>query len=450
MNVTCIRGRPRWWLLLMGASLILMLSLLTLPRSGAAVAPPVTDLAAQAVNTGFQITWTSPDTSFSDIVGTLDRFEIERRNVASEDWTVLGSVDAETTAYLDANGESAGRFKENSTYHYRVFAIYVTDDEQEVRSDTIDQDWVQVSAPNFPDARDLDAVLHSTGVTLSWVTPGSDNEDDNSPLSGYIIRVKDNDLVVQRTESLDAEATEWTTDWEAGAVYELIAIWGIYVTEGSHFPGLVESTTDSPWRSPGAVSGTVSQSGLLLAWTEPYPSGTTVPGRLTGYQIQRRQTDGVFETLPWDIARDTLTWLDESPEDGFFVSDTTYVYRVVALYQNENGQGRESAPSEAGSIPVPTIAGPTGLEASSEASSTVGQTTHTLSWTAPSLSWSATLPALTGYRMVVSVDGVETTLNPAAQATSKSHDAAAGASVSYELSAKYYIFSSAPVTYPAP
>lgn len=446
MRMANIRGGPRLWLLLMGASLILMLSFLTLQRSGAAVAPPVTDLAVQAVSTGFQVTWTSPDTSFSDIVGTLDRFEIERREISTEDWTVLGSVDAESTAYLDANGDSSGRFKENATYHFRVFAIYVIDDDQEVRSDTNESDWVLVSAPNFPDARDLDAVLHSTGVTLSWTTPGSDNENDNSPLSGYIIRVKDKDLVVQRTESLNADATEWSTDWAADTFYELIAIWGIYETAGSHFPGLVESTTDSPWRSPGAVSGTVSRSGLLLAWTAPYPSGTTVPGRLTGFQLQRRQSDGSYWTLPWDISRDTLTWLDESPEDGFFVSDTTYVYRVVALYQNEQGQERESAPSEEASIPVPTIAGPTGLESSTQAATTAGELTYTLSWVAPSLSWSANLPALSGYLLRVTVNGVEKTLRPSVQATSKDHDETAGASITYELNAHYGVFSSAPAT----
>ncbi len=434
-------SRP--WLLSLAAAVILTVAALSTPQTSAASAPTATSLTAEAVATGIRVSWTTPDTSGSDVVGTLDSFDIMRSDGRAGEWNQVGTAVADEVEFVDSSGYIDGRFPAYSRHRYRVVAVYVTDADEEVRSETQEDDWVEIRAPVYRDASNLKAVLTSAGVSLTWTAPEAYDEEDRPTLTGYVISSSSSASNVQ-TFSLESDVLEYTLEWQPDGGYKVFAIWGVFESASVPFPETTESTDDSPWRPPTDVGGSAEQRGLRVTWTSPYPSGATVPGRLTGYEVQRKNADGDFETVGEDIARNTRNWLDTDAGDGF-VSGQSRVYRVIATYQNEDEEDRESAPSAEGTIVVPTFAAPTGLEYSTQTASGDGELTYTISWTAPTLSWESSLPALSGYQLVITVDDVATTEQPSAEDTSHDHDEASDASVSYELTALYGIYSAPPV-----
>lgn len=433
----------RSWLPFLAAAVILTFAALTIPPTSAASAPAATDLTAEAVATGIRVSWTTPDTSGSDVVGTLESFDIMRSDGRAGAWNQIGTAVSDEVEFVDGSGYIDGRFPAYSRHRYRVVAVYATDADEEVRSETQEDDWVEIRAPAYRDASNLKAVLTSAGVRLTWTAPEAYDDENQPTLTGFKLGSSSSASNVQ-TFILESDVSEYLLDWQPDGGYKIFAIWGVFESASVPFPETTESTEDSPWRPPTDIGGSAEQLGLRVTWKSPYPSGTTVPGRLTGYEVQRKNSDGDFETVGEEIARNTRNWLDTDAGDGF-ASGQSHVYRVLATYQNEDGEERESAPSAEGTIVVPTFAAPTGLEYSTQAASVDGELTYTLSWTAPTLSWESSLPALSGYQLVITVNSVETTEQPAAEDTSHDHDEASDASVSYELTALYGVYTAPPV-----
>ena len=150
------------------------------------------------------------------------------------------------------------------------------------------------------------------------------------------------------------------------------------------------STTTAP-AAPTAVSATAGNASATVHWTAPTDNGGAA---ITGYQVEYSSNGGTSYTQFGTVASAAST----SQTITGLTNGSSYLFKVAAI--NSVGTGAFSSASSAvtptAAVNATIPAAPTGVTA------TAGNTTATVSWTAPTDNGGA---AITAYQVQYSADG---------------------------------------------
>ena len=221
-------------LALFGALLALVTaSAVFMSTAQGATRPKPTDLQGEAVSTGLKIWWTAPDTSGTDVVGTLVGYVVQRRYGDPQYVALAKDVAADTTEYIDTSGGSTGSFIARQAYQYRVKAIYETADGTIRKSGG--SDHVTVWVPAYLSPSNFAVTFGTDGATLTWDEPTISWSSGRAALTGYEIEAITN-LQTQRISVgsdlntyVDEDATVSPQGY-GSTYYKIAAVYGVFRT----------------------------------------------------------------------------------------------------------------------------------------------------------------------------------------------------------------------------
>ena len=249
---------------------------------------------------------------------TLTGYRIERRVRNSMTWTTVHDIQNITTLSWTDTGLANG-----TTYHYRVRGhypligwtnIHTSLPSNEVSSTTL----VEIANPPV----NLAFETGNQQVTLSWEAPlpGS-----NETETGYIIErrtIEGSWSQVHQTTNLST-LTWINTGLSNGNIYwyRVRALYIDYLSEPSN-----EVSATLYLKPPNNLTVESGYRQVTLVWEPPHEGSVTT---LTGYRIERRTTGSW--TQEHSVTPSTLTWVNVWLTNG-----TTYQYRVIAVYGQDN------------------------------------------------------------------------------------------------------------------
>ncbi len=193
--------------------------------------------------------------------------------------------------------------------------------------------------------------------------------------------------------------------------------------------------------APTGVAVAELSTGMKVTWDAPVFSNRTYRREFQSYKIERRvsATTG-FETFVADTGSTSRAYTDTTGElsgesAGRFITGRAYMYRIIALYEDSQGQAYESEPSHHGYAIGPAYPGPTNLDRSDSSSGV------TLTWDSPDLSWEGGAATHTGLLLRYwDDDGLQ--LLTLAVGTTSYTDSGGAAWTGYQLKAIYGVFES--------
>ena len=332
--------------------------------------------------------------------GSADSYAIVAGNDGGK--FAIGAASGEITAVAGLDYEAVS---------FYILAVEARDGRGGVAAVTVEVTVVDVPDSSVSGAgpRDLVADASSDSVMLSWVAP------EDLTVTGYRVlrrRAQVEDAFVSLADVATSTPMYVDSgDVVAGAkyVYRVVAVYDDADGDDARVGVVI------PLPGPRDLVADASSDSVTLNWVAP-PSGAT-----TGYRVLRRraQVDDVFVSLA-DVATSTPMYLDS----GDVVAGAKYVYRVVAVYDDADGDDARVGVV----IPLP---GPRDLVADASSDSV------TLNWVAPEG------PTVTGYRVLrrrAQVDDEFVTLADVAASTSMyvdTRDVSAGVKYVYRVVAMY-------------
>ncbi len=273
------------------------------------------DLIADASSDSVTLKWVAPEG------GAATGYRVLRRRAQVEDAFVsLSNVATSTPMYVDSGDVVAG-----AKYVYRVVAVYDDADGDDAR--------VSIVVP-LPGPRGLVADASSDSVTLKWVAP------EGLTVTGYrVLRRRaqvDDAFVTLADVAASTSMYVDSGDVVAGAkyVYRVVAVYDDADGDDARVSVVV------PLPGPRDLVADASSDSVTLKWVAP--EGLTV----TGYRVLRRraQVDDAFVTLA-DVAASTSMYVDTRD----VAAGVSYVYRVVAVYDDADGGDARVAVTTPGS-----------------------------------------------------------------------------------------------------
>jgi hypothetical protein len=324
-------------------------TLSTMPVAGAP-----SDVEGTPGNEEVDLTWTA---EADDNGSTTSGYRVQLKAANAEWRTALDTTTTDTNATVDG-------LTNGTAYTFRVAAIGTngvgawSEPSEEITPRTVP---AQVEG--------LSAAPGNTEIELTWSAP----DDGGAPITAYIVEqdTDENDAWTTLTSDLDPSTAEYTvTGLNNGSGYRYrVSAVNAAGTGAVSEPTSVVAPRDVPGQVTN-VRGTAGLGSVALAWNAPSANGGAA---ISGYRIDRRTTDGEWETAVPNTGSTTLTRSVSGLNNG-----TAYVFRVAAI--NAAGAGEFS--TESAAITPGKNAAPTNLRA------TAGNASVGLTWTAP--------PAITG------------------------------------------------------
>ncbi len=380
----------------------------------AATAPaaPTSLTATASGQTTINLSWTAPtNTGGASITG----YRIEVSPNGTSNWTNRQANTRSTATTYAHTGLSAG-----TTRHYRVSAINSAGTGAASNVDDATTDATVPAAPTGLTA----AAAGQTTINLRWTAP---TNTGGASITGYRIEVSPNGTSNWTNQQVNTRSTATTyahTGLSAGTTrhYRVSAINSVGTGAASNVANV---TTDAarPAAPTGLTAAAAGQTTINLRWTAPTNTGGA---SITGYRIEVSPNGTSNWTNQQVNTRSTATTYAHTG----LSAGTTRHYRVSAI--NSVGTGAASNVDDATTDAATRPAAPTGLTATA-----AGQTTITLSWTAPTNTGGA---SITGYRIEVSPNGTSNwtnqQVNTRSTATTYAHTGlSAGTTRHYRVSA---------------
>ena len=318
-------------------------------------APSAPTASAGAGNASVALSWNTPANGGSAITG----YRIYRSTTSGAE-TLYSSVGV-TNSFTDtaaANG---------TTYYYQVSALNSVG--ESARSPQVSA--TPVAPATVPGTPTATATAGTGSVTVSWTTPS----DGGSAITGFIIY----------RGTVSGSETAWTIAGAGASSYlDTNVVNGTrYFYQVSALNNVGEgarsnetsatSTAATTAPSPPALSGSAGNASATLSWTTPADGGNAI----TGYRIYRGTSSGT-ETLLTSVG------LVNGYTDTTVANGGSYYYQVSAV----NGVGESARSNELLERPATTPSTPA-------LTTSAGNATVTLQWTAPANGGSA----ITGYRI---------------------------------------------------
>ena len=321
------------------------------------------NLTAEAVDGGINLSWTAP----AEDAGSVTGYEILRAVGEGDLATLADDTESTATTYTDATATEAGE-----TYAYQVKAVRGED-----RSQASGQ--AQVQLPHDPvdlAPSNLTAVLaEGGGVALSWTAPAKQADS----VTGYeILRAVAQGELTTLAADTGSTATAYTdaTATAAGETYayQVKAIRGEDRSQGSGQAQVQVPHAPVDLAPSNLTAALADGGGVTLTWTAPAEDA----GSVTGYEILRAVGEGDLATLAADTGSTaTATEAGES-----------YAYQVKAIRGEDRSQASGQAQVQVPHDPADLK--PTGLTVS------LVENKVALTWTAPA----EDADSVTGYEIL--------------------------------------------------
>jgi titin len=329
-------------------------------------------VTATAGNAQVMLSWTAPST---DGGGAIAGYKIERSTDSGTTWSTLTTNTNSTATNYTASGLTNG-----TVYAFRVSAV------NGAGTGTASPDATATPFAGAAAPTALSATPSSTQVVLSWTAPAATG---GSAIVGYRVETSTNGGTTWST--LVADTTSTSTTYTATALtngqqygFRVSAINGAGVGVASAIATSTPFTTAS---APASITATPADTQVLLTWVAGASNGASI----TGYVIE--QSDDAGST--WStVTTNTNSGLTRFTVTGL-TNGTSYTFRIAAV--NQAGTG--SSTSSTATVPAGAPSAPTALVV------LPGNTTATLSWTAPSTDGGS---PVTGYRIERSVNAGST------------------------------------------
>ena len=297
-----------------------------LPDDPVDLAP--SDLTAEAVDGGVDLSWTAPAEDADSVTG----YEVLRAVGEGDMATLVADTASTTTTYTDATATGEGE-----TYAYRVKAI-----RGEARSQGSNRvSLVPVEPPATPEnlkPTNLTFEIREDGVTLAWDAPAADADS----VTGYrVVRRRpnqgENEWLVWKWDTGSTETTYWDGYARTHGEFYMYRVRALRGDDHSKLSNRVDvrrpeaAPQTAEWApsnlvaqlyveiAPGEEEPTPAQ--VKLAWDAP-AEGTESIG---GYEVQRATCDGDFAALAADTGSTDTAYTDAGVEAG-----ESYTYRVRA------------------------------------------------------------------------------------------------------------------------
>ncbi len=308
------------------------------------------------------VSWTAPEVSgTSDVTGYVVQWKS-----GDDDYSEDNQSSVE-----DASSNFPGLTK-GATYTFRVAAV----------SDDGQSDWSDEASATIPKAPGAPtgvaaAVSGDAGDALdvSWTAP---EDSGTSDVTGYVVQWKSGDDDYSEDNQSDATDTSATVDGLTQGDTYTFRVAAVSADGQSDWSdeasALIPEASGVPTGVEVAVSGDAGDA-LDVSWTAPEDSGTS---DVTGYVVQWKSGDDDYSEDNQSDATDTSATVD-----GLTQGDT-YTFRVAAV--SDDGQSDWSDEASGNPAVAPGLVG--------ELTSTPGNSTLTLSWTAPADDGGS---AITGY-----------------------------------------------------
>jgi len=329
-------------------------------------------VTATAGNAQVMLSWTAPST---DGGGAISGYKIERSTDSGTTWSTLTANTSSAATNYTASGLTNG-----TVYSFRISAVNGAGTGT-ASSDATATPFAGAAAPTA-----LSATPSSTQVVLSWTAPAATG---GSAIVGYRVETSTNGGTTWSTLVADTSSTSTTysaTGLTNGQQYgfRVSAINGAGVGVASAIATSTPFTTAS---SPASITAIPADTQVLLTWVAGASNGASI----TGYVIERSDDAG----STWStVSANTNSGLTRYIVTGL-TNGVSYTFRIAAL--NQAGTG--GATTSTATVPAGAPSAPTALVVSP------GNTTATLSWTAPSTDGGS---AVTGYRIERSVNAGST------------------------------------------
>ena len=296
-----------------------------LPLDAVDLAP--SNLTAEAVDSGVNLSWTAPAEDAASVTG----YEILRAVGEGELATLAADTGSTGSTYTDATATEEGE-----TYAYQVKAI-----RGQARSQVSNRvALIPVEPPATPEnlaPSNLTFEIREDGVTLSWDAPAADADS----VTGYrVVRRRpnqgENELLVWKSDTGSAETTYkdgYAQTHGEYYVYRVRALRGDEYSRMTNFvqvrrPEAAPETTDWAPSNLEALMYLQIEFGegeltteVKLSWDAP-AEGTEW---IRGYEVHRATCDGDFTALVSDTGSTATAYTDASAEAG-----ERYTYRVRA------------------------------------------------------------------------------------------------------------------------
>ncbi len=351
----------------------------TVTRPGA----PRNLTATASGQTIINLAWEVPS---SDGGAAISGYRVQWSANGTSNWQNVSPGHTGTGRTYRDSGLSAG-----TTRHYRVYARNSVGDSNSP-SNTDDATTAAATRPGAP--RNLTATASGqTIINLAWESPSSDG---GTAISGYRVQWSANGNSGWTNVSPAHTGTVRTYS-DTGLSAGTRRYYRVYarnsVGDSNNPSNTADATTSTPTATrpaaPTSLTATAAgQTTINLRWTAPTNTGGA---DITGYRIEVSPNGTSNWTNQQANTRSTATTYAHTG----LSAGTTRHYRVSAI--NSVGTGAASNVDDATTDAATRPAAPTGLTATA-----AGQTTITLSWTAPTNTGGA---SITGYRIEVSPNG---------------------------------------------
>ena len=426
---------------LLGAMLTVV-GFMLLPHAAAedSQLPAPTSVQGEAVSTGLQISWATPEAPSDTTVGTLVGYQIERAPKHGYLSTLIEDTETTDTSYTDTSGDTSGRFTAGHRWYYQVLGIYEAEDG--TRTSTAASDDVAISVPNVPQATSLERSNDDDGVHLTWNAPSLSWSQGFAPsFSGIEVTVIDEDtqtVVELATDDLnytDADGTNATR-------YELTAVYGVFETPSSAFPSPPLLDLTPP---PTGLASEIVTTGVKITWMSPNESFDYVTATVVGYRIQRVPPHTAeLETVVRNSGNTDTEYTDTAGGHNGTFGPLSLLYRVMAIYEDEDDNMVVSDPSDYFRVDLPSYARPESTTRVNNADGGVD-----VGWDAPEENDFPNSQDLTGYELAFHHNRTYTVVSLGTDDTSYHHSVGT-ASTNYLVYAIYGAFSSSGASFPDP
>ena len=381
--------------------------------------PPRNLNATASGQTIINLDWELPS---SDGGAAISGYRVQWSANGTSNWANVSPAHAGTVRTYSDTGLSAG-----TTRHYRVYARNsVGDSNNPSNTDDATTSTPTATRPAAPTSLTATAAGQTT-INLRWTAP---TNTGGASIIGYRIEVSPNGT--SNWTNLQANTRSTTTTYahtglSAGTTrhYRVSAINSVGTGAASNVDDATTDAATRPAAPTGLTAAAAGQTTITLSWTAPTNTGGA---SITGYRIEVSPNGTSNWTNQQANTRSTATTYAHTG----LSAGTTRHYRVSAINSVGTGVASNVASATTSTPTATRPAAPTGLTAAA-----AGQTTITLSWTAPTNTGGA---AITGYRIEVSPNGTTNWTNQQANTrlttTSYSHTGlSAGTTRHYRVSA---------------
>ncbi|XP_072021853.1 twitchin-like isoform X7 [Amphiura filiformis] len=277
-----------------------------------------------------KLNWKAPE---DDGNGTISGYIVEKRDANRDNWTKV-------TSAAPISGYTVQDLHEGNNYVFRVSAVnqYGVSDPLEGKQVTAKLPFDEPDSPGTPKIEAVD----KTSAKVSWEPP---ENDGGSPVTGYIVEVKDPATGKwNKANNYPVKGTSYEVpNLEEGNEYQFRV-----VAENEAGPGKPSRASEAviakdpilPADAPGRCKvDKVKKDNVALSWAKPIDDGGAP---ITDYVVEKRKVSPSGHKGDWEKAAEV-----PAKNTNAVVPDLEpgekYEFRVAAV--NESGPGKFTSPT---------------------------------------------------------------------------------------------------------